>query len=164
MAATLDELARRLGEVEWEVTRLRGEVVVVRDENTALRRCLEAGGTGREAVAAQVHRVAFERVCTRHPAGAVSFHDLVSASAPTILGFTGAKRALCRTASSIRGSIARIPTVQEMIYVVGGREDDGCINSVVRYSAERSRVFGRGLQTVHTFSNNIFMGSTFFGS
>ena len=55
-----------MGELEREVAHLR-------DENLALRRCLEACGVPPEALAAQVHRVQFERLLAAHVRSGAAF-------------------------------------------------------------------------------------------
>ena len=80
--ATLDALARRLDAVEGEVARLQventalrgqntalqGQNTALQDANTVLRRCLVASGAvRRETLAAQEHRLRFEKVRERHP-------------------------------------------------------------------------------------------------
>ena len=67
----MEQALARVGELEREVAQLR-------DENLALRRCLEACGVPPEALAAQTHRVRFEKLLASHVRSGAAFDAVLS--------------------------------------------------------------------------------------
>ena len=139
---------RRLYSIEKEVARLR-------DENVALRRCLEKrGGPGwPDTLAAEVHRVRFEKLWAADGVSATAgIEDVLSGAAGPILEFVGSRRVLFRTAPFVRTAVANVPRLPlegMMIYAVGGNADPGenaerALNIVERYDQHNRAVRSSG--------------------
>ena len=99
---------------------------------------MESRGTlRREEVAAQEHRLKFERIWAECGAAVTKLEDVLSATARSVMAHAGRRQKFACASRFVRGVLAALPKLPPMIYIMGGEVEMGdSLRDVERYDGE----------------------------